>query len=195
MPLPRSGGRRVFRRIDHPHHGQRRGARQQQFRSGISVAGRRRADGFYLLGNADQQYVDGAILFFRGERACGMDGEFHALGRDHARGGAGAGGAHYAGSEHQRRSVRRTCPRAPMRFPARPPPCRSGSRFTLSVTINGSYDLMLSTPSGLLSFDAYSNKESTVQLTLTNLGNTDLSTSISLPARPRLDGALCDRDD
>ena len=46
--------------------------------------------------------------------------------------------------------------------------------FTLSVTINGTYDLMLSTPSGLLSFDAYSNKESTVQLTLTNFGNTDL---------------------
>ncbi len=47
--------------------------------------------------------------------------------------------------------------------------------FTLSVTINGSYDLMLSTPSGVLSFDAYSNQESTVQLTLTNLGNTDLT--------------------
>ena len=47
--------------------------------------------------------------------------------------------------------------------------------FTLSVTINGTYDLMLSTPSGLLSFDAYSNKESAVQLTLTNLGNTDLA--------------------
>ena len=47
--------------------------------------------------------------------------------------------------------------------------------FTLSVTINGTYDLMLSTPSGLLSFDAYSNKESAVQLTLTNLGNTDLT--------------------
>ena len=46
--------------------------------------------------------------------------------------------------------------------------------FTLSVTINGTYDLMLSTPSGLLSFDAYSNKESAVQLTLTNFGNTDL---------------------
>ena len=47
--------------------------------------------------------------------------------------------------------------------------------FTLSVTINGTYDLMLSTPSGLLSFDAYSNKESAVQLTLTNFGNTDLT--------------------
>ena len=47
--------------------------------------------------------------------------------------------------------------------------------FTLSVTINGTYELMLSTPSGLLSFDAYSNKESAVQLSLTNLGNTDLA--------------------
>ena len=43
------------------------------------------------------------------------------------------------------------------------------------MTINGTYDLMLSTPSGLLSFDAYSNKESAVQLTLTNFGNTDLT--------------------
>ena len=33
----------------------------------------------------------------------------------------------------------------------------------------------MSTPSGLLSFDAYANQESAVQLTLTNLGNTDLT--------------------
>lgn len=46
---------------------------------------------------------------------------------------------------------------------------------TLSVTITGSYDLTLSTPSGRLSFDAYANKESAVQLSLTNNGNTDLT--------------------
>ena len=63
--------------------------------------------------------------------------------------------------------------------------------FTLSVTINGTYDLMLSTPSGLLSFDAYSNKESAVQLTLTNFGNTDLTTSTSPPARPRAGPCAC----
>lgn len=45
----------------------------------------------------------------------------------------------------------------------------------LSVTITGSYDLTLSTPSGRLSFDAYANQESPVQLTLTNNGNTDLT--------------------
>jgi len=45
----------------------------------------------------------------------------------------------------------------------------------LSVTITGSYDLALSTPSGRLSFDAYANQESPVQLTLTNNGNTDLT--------------------
>ena len=45
----------------------------------------------------------------------------------------------------------------------------------LSVTINGTYDLTLSTPSGRLSFDAYANQESPVQLTLTNNGNTDLT--------------------
>ena len=45
----------------------------------------------------------------------------------------------------------------------------------LSVTITGSYELSLSTPSGRLSFDAYANKESAVQLSLTNEGNTDLT--------------------
>lgn len=45
----------------------------------------------------------------------------------------------------------------------------------LSVTITGSYALSLSTPSGRLSFDAYANKESTVQLSLTNEGNTALT--------------------
>lgn len=46
---------------------------------------------------------------------------------------------------------------------------------TLSVTITGSYDLTLSTPSGRLSFDANANKESAVQLSLINSGNTDLT--------------------
>lgn len=45
----------------------------------------------------------------------------------------------------------------------------------LSVTITGSYALSLSTPSGRLSFDAYANKESAVQLSLTNTGNTELT--------------------
>lgn len=45
----------------------------------------------------------------------------------------------------------------------------------LSVTITGSYALTLSTPSGRLSFDAYANQETAVQLTLTNDGNTDLT--------------------
>lgn len=45
----------------------------------------------------------------------------------------------------------------------------------LSVTITDSYDLVLSTPSGLLSLDAYANKESAVQITLTNQGNSPLS--------------------
>ena len=45
----------------------------------------------------------------------------------------------------------------------------------LSITITGSYELSLSTPSGRLSFDAYANKESAVQLSLTNEGNTELT--------------------
>ncbi len=59
-------------------------------------------------------------------------------------------------------------------------PCKATSAsesmsIDLSVTITGSYDLTLSTPSGRLSFDAYANQESPVQLTLTNNGNTDLT--------------------
>ena len=46
---------------------------------------------------------------------------------------------------------------------------------TLSVTVKGSYAVKLSTPSGRLSFDAYANQESAVQLTVTNTGNTDLT--------------------
>ncbi len=49
----------------------------------------------------------------------------------------------------------------------------------MTATVTGSYGLELSTPSGRLSFDSYANKESTVQLTLTNTGNTDL-TNINL---------------
>ncbi len=45
----------------------------------------------------------------------------------------------------------------------------------LSVTINGSYGLTLSTPSGRLSTDAYANQEGAVQLSLTNTGNTELT--------------------
>ena len=44
----------------------------------------------------------------------------------------------------------------------------------LSVTITGTYALELSTPSGLLSFDATANKGSDVTLSLTNSGNVDL---------------------
>ena len=44
----------------------------------------------------------------------------------------------------------------------------------LTVVITGSYSVELSTPGGLLSFDANANKESTVTVTLTNSGNVDL---------------------
>ena len=44
----------------------------------------------------------------------------------------------------------------------------------LSVTITGTYALDISTPSGLLSFDATANKGSDVTLSLTNSGNVDL---------------------
>lgn len=47
--------------------------------------------------------------------------------------------------------------------------------ITLSVTITGSYGLTLSTPSGRLSLEAYTNQESAVQLSLTNTGNSDLT--------------------
>lgn len=45
----------------------------------------------------------------------------------------------------------------------------------LEIVITGSYDVNLSTPSGRLSFDAYANQESAVQLTITNNGNTELT--------------------
>ena len=45
----------------------------------------------------------------------------------------------------------------------------------LNVTITGSYSLDLTTPSGRLSMDAYANKESALQLKLTNTGNTELT--------------------
>ena len=44
----------------------------------------------------------------------------------------------------------------------------------LSVTITGSYEVELSTPSGNLSFDAYANDEKTITLSVTNNGNVDL---------------------
>ncbi len=44
----------------------------------------------------------------------------------------------------------------------------------LTVTVSGSYSLDLSTPSGLLSFDASANKQSAVTLRVTNTGNVDL---------------------
>lgn len=44
----------------------------------------------------------------------------------------------------------------------------------LKVTITGTYALELSTPSGLLSFDAHANKASDVTLTITNNSNVDL---------------------
>ena len=44
----------------------------------------------------------------------------------------------------------------------------------LTVTITGTYDLSLSTPSGRLSLDAYANKETPVTLSITNNGSADL---------------------
>lgn len=45
----------------------------------------------------------------------------------------------------------------------------------LQIVITGSYNMTLSTPSGRLSFDAYANQETAVQLSITNLGNTELT--------------------
>lgn len=45
----------------------------------------------------------------------------------------------------------------------------------LKVSITGTYDVDLSTPNGLLSFDAYANKESSVTLSVTNSGNVELN--------------------
>lgn len=45
----------------------------------------------------------------------------------------------------------------------------------LKVSITGTYDVSLSTPDGLLSFDAYANKDSSVTLSVTNNGNVDLT--------------------
>lgn len=44
----------------------------------------------------------------------------------------------------------------------------------LSVEITGSYALQLSTPSGLLSFDANANRQTSVTISVTNTGNVDL---------------------
>ena len=44
----------------------------------------------------------------------------------------------------------------------------------LTVTITGTYALDLSTPGGLLSFDANANKQSDLTLSITNSGNVDL---------------------
>ena len=44
----------------------------------------------------------------------------------------------------------------------------------LTVVITGSYEVELSTPSGLLSFDATANKQTDVTLSITNNGNVDL---------------------
>lgn len=45
----------------------------------------------------------------------------------------------------------------------------------LEIVVTGSYDVSLSTPSGRLSFDAYANRETSVQLSITNNGNTELN--------------------
>lgn len=45
----------------------------------------------------------------------------------------------------------------------------------LKVSITGTYDVGLSTPNGLLSFDSYANKESSVTLSVTNSGNVELN--------------------
>ena len=63
-------------------------------------------------------------------------------------------------------------------------PCTATSasekmEMLLSVTITGSYELTLSTVSARLSLDAYANTESAVQMSLSNTGNTDL-TSVNL---------------
>ena len=42
------------------------------------------------------------------------------------------------------------------------------------MVITGSYEVELSTPSGLLSFDATANKQTDVTLSITNNGNVDL---------------------
>lgn len=44
----------------------------------------------------------------------------------------------------------------------------------LKVSITGTYGVLLSTPDGRLSLDAYENKESAVTLSITNNGNVDL---------------------
>jgi len=46
---------------------------------------------------------------------------------------------------------------------------------TLSVTITGTYGMKVSTPSGLLSLDAYANKETSFTMTVTNTGNAPLN--------------------
>lgn len=51
----------------------------------------------------------------------------------------------------------------------------------LKVTITGSYKVELSTPTGNLSFDAYSNVKKSVTLTVKNAGNVDLN-NITLSA-------------
>lgn len=45
----------------------------------------------------------------------------------------------------------------------------------MTATVTGSYDLELSMPSGRLSFNTYASKETAVQPTLINTGNTDLT--------------------
>ena len=55
----------------------------------------------------------------------------------------------------------------------------------LTVDITGTYDLVLSTPSGRLSFDANAGKEADVTLSLTNTGNVelkDVTINSSLPS-------------
>ena len=45
----------------------------------------------------------------------------------------------------------------------------------LSVSITGTYSVSLSTPDGRLSLDAYADKETSVTLSITNIGNVDLT--------------------
>ena len=56
----------------------------------------------------------------------------------------------------------------------------------LTVVITGSYALELSTPSGLLSFDAHASRQTALTLTLTNTGNVDLQ-NINLTSSPPQD--------
>jgi len=55
----------------------------------------------------------------------------------------------------------------------------------LAVVITGTYKLELSTPSGRLSLDAHANRETAVDLTITNKGNVDLQNVTLTSSAPK----------